>query len=247
MSAGDPKRLASLLKRLRTDETPREPPLPPNGFERSDAVLVELLHALLLWETSTSEAKAGLERLIAGVVDLNELRVCMPEEIAGFLGERYPLALERALRIRHALNAIYQREHALCLSHLKEAPKREARAFLDSLDGVPPFVAARVSLLCMGIHAVPVDERLRDLLLAEKVFREAVSVEAAARWLDHTIKADESLSTHLCLQAWSDLKGNPPRRDGKAAGERAGVGGRRGAAVKPRASRPGVGGAKGEQ
>ena len=129
--------LQALLSRLKKQFSP-EPPAP------IEDPLEQLVSSLLLWESTASKAEAARRRLIAAVVDINELRVCLPEEIVALLGERYPRGEERALRLRAALNDIYVREHAVSLEHLKKMNKRDARQYLESLEGVPQYVAARV-------------------------------------------------------------------------------------------------------
>jgi hypothetical protein len=215
VTSPDPtKKLASLLKKLKAQhpalEAPSVLPDPPDDF---DALVHQLLFSMLLWEASTGQAKAAIKRVRDSVVDYNELRVCVPDEVAQVMGEKYPLGHERAMRLRSMLNDIYQRQHAISLAHLPEMGKREARHYLESLDGCPSFVASRLCLLGSIGHAVPVDERLCDLLVQEQVLEPGTSLEAAAGWLDRHVRSEEALETYLLLQAWSDEHGHPPKRD----------------------------------
>lgn len=215
MSADPTKKLGSLLRRLRSEypephAAPSVQPETPDGF---DAAVHELVYSMLLWEASNAQARNALKRIRESVVDYNELRVCIADEVALVLGEKYPLALERSMRLRTTLNDLYQRHHCITLKHLAELPKREARQHLDGLAGCPCYVSARVALVQNLGHAMPLDERLRDLLIEEGVLEEGVAVEAAASWLEHHVKAEEALETFLLLQAWSDDKGHSPRRD----------------------------------
>ncbi len=204
------KKFASLLKRLRrSDAAPQEVPAP----EGEDPIISQLVYSMLLWEASSGQARAAFRRVREALVDFNELRVCVPEEIASIIGDRYPLSAERSLRIRSVLHAVFVARHQLSLSHLAAAPKRDARASLESLEGIPQFVAARVVLVSLGGHAVPVDERLRDLLAREKVIGPDVPPVAAGHALERLVRAEESLATHATLAAWSDEEGHPPRRD----------------------------------
>src|SRR5690349_9289810 len=52
--------------------------------------------------------RRAVRKLLTGVVDMNELRVCHPDELASLLGERYPRGLERCARLRSALNDLYR-------------------------------------------------------------------------------------------------------------------------------------------
>ncbi len=217
MSSSDPvKKFASLIKRLKAAHAPEVHPAhgaagtPP---EWSDALVDELIYSFLLWETNSPHAKSALRRLRENVVDYNELRVCLPDELSLIMGDRYPRAFERAQRLRATLTDLYRREHAISLAHLSSAPKREARLYLESLDGMPPFVAARLLLVAFAGHAFPVDERLRDLLAAEGVAEPAATPEAVSGWLERHVRASDAISTYALLQTWSDE--TPHRREKK--------------------------------
>ena len=185
----------------------------PDPADEFDPLVHELVYSLLLWEASANQAKNALKRVRESVVDYNELRVCVADEVAHIIGDKYPLGLERAMRLRTVLNDIYQTQHGISLKHLRELGKRETRQYLDGLSGCPPFVAARVCLVQGLGHAVPVDERLCELLVGEQVIDAGTPVEQATSWLEHHIKAEEGLDTCLLFQAWSDEHGHAPKRD----------------------------------
>lgn len=219
------KRFAALLKRLRTDFEPPSEATTPAGAapaaappaEGNEPVIDQAVYSFLLWETTSVQAATAMKRLREAFVDLNELRVCFPEEISAVLGERFPKSRERATRLRAALNDIYRREHALSLARLAEIPKREARTYLESLEGVPSFVAARVALVSLGCHAVPVDERLLALLSAERAVEPDLSVEEASSWVERQVRANEAAQTHQLFQSWADEEGGAGKRKGGAA------------------------------
>lgn len=234
------KRFAALVKRLKGEyDTAAEAPAdaPPPSLAEGDAVLDQLVHSFMLWETTSAQALAGLKRLREAFVDLNELRVCFPEEISTAIGERFPRSRERATRLRAVLNDIYRREHGLSLSRLVDQPKRDARSYLESLEGMPPFVAARVALLCFGGHAVPVDERLLALLTSERAVEPDVGVEDAAAWIERQVRANEAAATHLLLRRWADEDGSAPRRKPAREGS-AGEGGEARKPTKVKSTKP---------
>ncbi|MCC6676812.1 MAG: hypothetical protein IT436_06685 [Phycisphaerales bacterium] len=213
------KRFAALIKRLKHEfeSSPDAPADPgPSALADGDAVLDQAVFSFLLWETTTAQAQTGHKRLREAFVDLNELRVCFPEEICAAIGERYPRSRERSTRLRAVLNDIYRREHGLSLARLVDQPKREARTYLESLEGMPMFVAARVALLCFGGHAVPVDERLLAMLAAERAIEPDLNIEDAGGWIERQVRANEAAATHLLLRRWADEDGNSAKR-GKPA------------------------------
>lgn len=190
--------LKSLFKSLRsTYGAPEAPAAPEDPID-------EFLWAFLVWETSTSKAENALKRIQSTVVDINELRVSLPGEIIAMLGERYPLVEERAVRMRAALDDIFRREHAVSLASLKSLGKREAKQYLDSIDAIPGYVSSRVTLIALGGHAAPLDQRTLDLMMAEEIFEPGTSIEDATAALTRVIKAADSMESFLLLQAWSD-------------------------------------------
>ncbi|MEC9372937.1 MAG: hypothetical protein VYC34_03800 [Planctomycetota bacterium] len=217
--------MPALLKRIIASVEPA-----PTGPTQDP--VEQLIFSLLVWECSTAKAELAWKRVQSAVVDHNELRVALPQEVREMLGERYPRVDDRIKLIRTVLHSIYLREHAVSLDHLKGAPKRDARKYLDSLEGIPPFVASRVMLLSLGGHAAPLDQQLLDLLIAEEIFEAGTDLEKAAGILDRYVKASEGQDVYLLLEAWSDdpaaiakggrkskSKTKRPRKARAAAGE----------------------------
>ncbi|MFN7317282.1 MAG: hypothetical protein ACK5ZG_10145 [Phycisphaerae bacterium] len=225
---GDAKKLAALLKRLRTAYGPKAKdaafdPLaaltPAEVFEPrphevpfSGLAVQQLVYSLLLWEASSTQARSALKRVREELVDLNELRVCAIDDLAHVLGDRYPLARERAMRIRCVFADLVSHFHEPTLDPVLTMPKRESRQFLEGLHGMPWFAAQRVALLAMGTHALPVDDRLLSLLIEAKVLTTETDCHHAASWLEHNVPADDGPMTAMLLQAWSDAEGQTPAR-----------------------------------
>ncbi len=202
------KRLTTLLKRLPGSE----PPDFSAGEEESspDPVAV-LIASFLLWESNSTKALTAWKNLNTRIVDYNDLRVCMPQEVLEFIGVRYPRGLERCQRLRASLRDIYHREHAVRLDSLEKEGKRESRRYLESLEGMVPYVAARVSLLCFGSHAVPVDDQLRSHLIAVGAADDSAEIVELSSWLERHIKADDAVVAHHTLQGWVDRGGGEPK------------------------------------
>lgn len=217
MSSPDPaKKLGALLKKLRAGTESAGAIAPAPGLPAEcDPIVHELVYSMLLWEAASGQARAAHKRLTEGFCDYNEARVALDEDVVHVLGDKYPLVHERAARLRAALKDIFLQYHALSLESLRTANKREAKQSLEQLDGVPSFAAARVLLVCVQGHAVPVDERLRDLLAANQIIEPGMTPEAAAAWLERQIPAEELPQVVAALQAWSDEEGTttkPERR-----------------------------------
>lgn len=190
------KKLASHLKSLKSAYTP-EPLEPRTPME-------EFVMSFLMWEATRAKAELALKRVLSGIVDINELRVCRPADIVMMLGKQYPLVEERAQRLKAALHEIFLREYAVSLDSAIAMNKRDGRKYIESLEGITPYVAARVTLVCLGGHAVPLDRKLLAQLIEAGVLEEDLDESKAQGILERHIMANESLECHALLQAWSD-------------------------------------------
>jgi endonuclease III len=207
------KRLLQLIRRYEADGADAARLRSPSDlFAEDDGVVRELVFSLLAWNTRRAWAEAALAELAQEFVDLNDLRVCLASETARALG-RDARSREKAERIRAALNDLYRREHRVGLDWLTAAGKREARAYLESLDGVPKAVASRVFLLCCGGHAVPVDDRLCGLLARHKCLDKETDADTAGSLLERQAKAGETLGWFAALGAWADAQPDEPESD----------------------------------
>lgn len=229
MSVADhAKRLAALIKKLPAADAPPAAPAPPHAQDR---VVAELVRAFFVWEAGERRAEAALAEIHEAMVDYNELRVCLPHELARIVSDRDAKFDERCLRLRSTLNDIYRREHEISLAPLVSMPKRDARQRLETLEGVPPFVACRVALRALETHAFPLDARLAGLLAREKAIPAdgeaagADSIHAAAVWLEHHVRAEDAPSVYARMERWADaeLKSKPAAntpKKGSQAGQR---------------------------
>lgn len=212
MSNETTKRLAPLLRKLRGRFAPQTHDAAEPDASGAEPLLCALVRALLEWNAGQSIAASAYAKLGACFVDFNEMRVCSHGEFAVALAG-HPAAADRAARLRACLADVYRREHAMSLAVLREAPKREARQYLDSLDGVPRAVASRIAHEWLEIHAVPVDDRLRDLLADEGVIEEGTSAEHAAAELERAIPSSEAKDVVALLLAWAEADGHPRDAD----------------------------------
>lgn len=185
------------------------PPVEADPLERvaafdalGEPLTIELLRSMLLWEAGAKHAVAAMQRLAETVVDVNELRICLADEIALALG-RVPMAEERAHRMKLVLCDVYNREHRVSLESLASEGKREAKVYLDSLDAIPPFVASRVLLVGLGGHAFPMDDRLHARLQAAGAVEDGHDALAAAGWAEREFRAGEALGAYFAVEAWS--------------------------------------------
>ena len=195
-----PAKFSAFLKKHRSAG---ESPLVPEQVSPSDPVAV-LIHSWLLWEASSEQASAAMGKLLDQRVDFNELRVSLPHEVAGIIGKRYPRVEERLHGIRRTLHDLFLRRHELSFAYLEEKGKRDIKAEIESLDGITPFVSARLLRVAFGVHSMPADDQLSALLHEHDVIDEPVEPEDLASWLSTTVKADDAEGAILALQAAVD-------------------------------------------
>lgn len=212
MAKQDPataKKFAALLKKCVTaykgeDPPPRDP-------------VAQLIVSFMQWDATRNQAEDAFVALMDDMIDVNDLRVSHPHELVALVGEDYPNATTRMIRLRESLHEVYAREHDIQMHSVSGKGKKEQRAYLDSLPGIAPFIAAQVTLLSFGGHAMPVDDKLLALLIQEGCLDEGTSVEEAESYLVRQIKAGEALEAHLALQAWADKRKMPAAKvPGKA-------------------------------
>jgi hypothetical protein len=201
------KNLSAVLKRFAKSPAPEFP-------DAADPVAV-LIQSFFLWEATAAEARTAYAAMKDRFVDYNELRVSLPHEIARTLDLRDRRALDRCHRLRAVLTDIFKREHAVTLERLSQLGKRELRKYLDELEGMVPFVAARLALLCFDSHSIPVDERLRARLIEEGIAEPGMDLNELSGWLSRHVKASQGPRVHYALQAWCDCPAvEPSGRDG---------------------------------
>lgn len=142
------------------------------------------------------EAERAFERAHASMVDWNEMRVSSPTELNLATGNVIPQGLQRCRELLDALQAVYNMENCLSLERLRSVGRRDAKQYLESLNGVNEYAAACVLLWGLGGHAIPVnDGLLAELRKAELVHPTATRAEVQAFLERHVSAAD---ATEFC-------------------------------------------------
>jgi endonuclease III len=222
------KRVKRFFSKLKQEY--ENPELP----EPSDPVRT-LAVGLLSRETSQENAERALDSLFEVMVDYNELRVSTIPEISEQIEPYVPNPAKRADALRRVLNAIYQKQHRISLDRLHKLGRREARHYLDHLDGMDAHAAASVVLWSLGGHAVPVDVRMLERLREEELVEPSASIEEVQAFLERNIAATDARQFCILMRRYVDAT---------AAKEGAGATGGNSTKRKPRKSRRGGSGGK---
>lgn len=190
------KKFTTAWKKIKAAGTPD--PLPP--LDPTMLILVSFLE----WNSTRAKALKAQGRLMAELIDLNDLRVSHQEELLELLGDSYPDASERIARLLEVLHEVYLREHGMSLESLAGKSKKIVKNYFDTLPGIVPYVANQLMLLSYGGHAVPVDDHMVALLLAEKCIDEEATLDEVTAFLERQIKAADAVESHHILRAWAD-------------------------------------------
>ena len=202
MTTTDPAAIKDYLDGLPEPEAA----LFPEPAEGADPLVDDLVISTLVWNATPTQANAALGRLREAASDYNELRICLPDEVESLLGPRYPLVAERTDRLLRMLNAVFASQHAMTLDVLRDTSKRDAKAFLDELNGILPFIAGRVFLLGLGGHAFPVDDRTAAALVELGLLEDDIDSAGASARCERALRAGEAAPAFRRLEAAMNQK-----------------------------------------
>ena len=192
------------MKNAKTYETPMKKflaQLPRRRRPQAQEPMDILLESILQADATLAQAQAALETLRQEYVDLNDLRVSPPREIAEIIGEDYPRARDKAAMVTTVLSNLMESAGALSLESLRELPKRELRRRLTEM-GLDPFASAAVVLRVFAGHAVPVDASVVDALQAEGMVHASSGVEDVQGFLERIVSQKDAPEVHEALRAY---------------------------------------------
>ena len=179
------KAYAKLRHQMPVPETP-EPTDP----------LHQLAVATFAVASGEKQAARAVDALLTTMAGWNEVRVSRPSEISKAIGNTIPDRIESCQRLMGMLESVYERENELSLKRLKQLGRREARQYLDSLEGVDEYGVASVALWSLGDHGIPIDDALlKELKNAGLVHPDATRSEVQAFLERHISAADAKAFT----------------------------------------------------
>lgn len=172
----------------------------------SYTLLESLMYAAILEDAAETEAKEAYDRLLKAFYDLNEIRVSSITEIEEALNP-LPNPGWPALRIREILQHTFEKYYRFDLDELKRKPVEQVEKQISKFKHITPFMKLFLIQNCLGAHAVPIDDKSRDLLAFLGVIEPQASIDDAAEDLKHIVrKADTSQFCHLVRDLACDPK-----------------------------------------
>lgn len=155
---------------------------------------------------SEEEAERAIDQLLLTMVDWNEVRVSSASEINKAFGCAIPDGMTRCQRLIAALRAIYDLENRLSLDRLKSMGRREARQYLEKLDGVDGYAVASVLLWSLGGHAIPVNDSLFEALRKADLIHPSADRMEVQAFLERHVSAVESKEFCLVMRSFAAPK-----------------------------------------
>jgi hypothetical protein len=168
--------------------------------------VTQCILGILSRDVPESKAREALDRIRTLVVDYNELRVVPPFELAEMVGD-YPDVRLKSEDISRALNKIFALHHSVSLDHLTGMSRKDAVAYLEALDGLEDYTRARIRLLALRQHAVPLDEAMWAYARQREIIDHRCPLGQAQSFLERQIAEGEALEFYTLLnrQAWSEM------------------------------------------
>jgi endonuclease III len=192
------KKFAAVLRQIKSKHKTDAPP-------ELDLV-TQLIIGFLEWNATRKAALEAHERLMQVLVDNNDLRVSLPNEIGALIGTDYPQLNVRISRMRETLHEIYVREYDVTLDHLIGKNKKQVRTYLETLPGITPYVVNQILLLNFGLHALPVDDFMLELFKKDDAVDPDADVEEVSKYLEKVVKAGEGVELHAAMRSWADVR-----------------------------------------
>ena len=172
------------------------------GHESNDPLAI-MLSNYLLWESTPALAEEALARVARVVVDVNDLRVMLEREVEETIGEKYPFVQERAFRLRATMNDIYRRHHKVSIDHLRNASRKDQRAYLEGLSDIPPFVAGRTLLVAFELPSAIADDTMVELLCQQGIVESTATTADVVQWIAKSHRVEELPKVYYALSQMS--------------------------------------------
>jgi endonuclease III len=168
--------------------------------------ITQIILGIFSRDVPEPRAREALERLRAAVVDYNELRVISPRELTHLIGN-YPDSRTKCEDLSRALNRIFAIEHTVSLERLTDMSRKDMVTYLGRIDGLEAYTRARVRLLGLRQHAIPLDEAMWAYARKVRMVDARCPLEEAQAFLERQVEEEDALEFVALLrkQAWQDL------------------------------------------
>ena len=163
-------------------------------------------------DSREEEVERVVNRLMANMIDWNEVRVSTVEEVQDGIDHKTIGTYKACRNLINALQAVFNMENKLSLDRLKSIGRREAKQCLESLNGVSEYAVASVVLWSLGGHAIPVNNRLLQSLRDADLVNSSASRAEVQAFLERHISAVQAKEFCIAMRSFSAGKGTAARR-----------------------------------
>lgn len=136
---------------------------------RAHPPVEQALLTLLLRDGREDQGQRVIKRLEREFVDLNEVRVCVPEVLDEVLGRSYPPGVGKL--VTDALTAIFNHAQAMNLDSILELDVEKAKKKLLKLKPLPSRVAGELLLANLGCEKLPEGDGLLRVAKRTKIIK----------------------------------------------------------------------------
>ena len=184
------------IRKLLTGAKKKLPAKTPPSVGDGIQVLIE---SILLADATKKNVEKAVDSIGKEFVDFNELRVAPLKEIVECLGKDYSEVRDKAQTLITVLNGVFNRSCGMTITYMQDMSKREIRRHLREL-GVPPFAEGLVSQSFFGVHAIPVDQSLFDVLQMNNLIHAESDIEDTQSFLERIIVQKNGPAAHALFR-----------------------------------------------
>lgn len=163
-----------------------------------------LVYAMVSEPITERKAQAAIKRFADYFVDLNDLRVSRPEEIAEIVGEDSEAVREMAATLSQTLTSVFNAHHTVSLTGAKKLGKRQAKQVLEALEGITRFAVSYCMLTSLQGHAVPLTARMIEYLKAEDYVHSDTEDEEIEAFMAKQVSAKDAFECYTHLRTESE-------------------------------------------
>jgi endonuclease-3 len=186
-----PRTISAIVRRLEKAYGPRPWRKHASGVEG-------LVQTILSQNTTDKNSAAALRALRARFASWEEVIEAPTADVALAIRSG-GLAQIKAPRIQAALRAVQAKAGRLSLAFLARRPIEEAKAFLQSLDGIGPKTASCVLMFCYNRPALPVDTHVHRVARRLGLIVQRCTAERAHEVLESNCPAKLVYSFHVLM------------------------------------------------
>lgn len=188
---------------------------PPMG----DDLIRRLIESIFLADATDRDVEKAMAEIQKEFVDYNELRVAPEKDVIECLDKNHPRIRGKVQVLTSVLNGIYSRVNCLAAEYMHEMSKRDVRRHLREL-GMPPFGEALVGITCFGMHAIPVDDSLFEVLQMNACVHASSDVTDTQAFLERIVAQKDGMSAHVFFREYVAKHAKVLEKKRKADAER---------------------------